>query len=332
MGWLSDAWDTLTGQKQENERTAQTNATNERSIKNTNETNLQIARETNEQNYDVAMQNLGFQKDMQEYNKALQQQIFEREDTSYQRTAQDMLAAGLNPLSMQGTNGAGEAIAMDSLNNNYNAQQPSPMQPFQAIKANAMMSPLQAAGTILSSVNSVISGIESVKNGVAQRDSLQNQIDLRNLDFFLNNMDKGLIYNVDNGKLDLDNEVFNKYLETKAKQKDYDIAKMNADMREWKHMEDAGKYQSDSKYEQILTAFEDWFVNGRGFDMWQKLCNKYPILKLFTPQAANYALSYQDMTPEEKQKWSNEVNDSVKKAVETNSVLKSSSNSKSQYR
>lgn len=54
------------------------------------------------------------QLNMQRYNEALQQQIFAREDTAYQRTAKDMRAAGLSPLTMNGTNSAGEAIAMDA--------------------------------------------------------------------------------------------------------------------------------------------------------------------------------------------------------------------------
>lgn len=45
-----------------------------------------------------------------DYQKALQQQIFEREDTAYQRSVNDMRLAGLNPLSMNGTDGAGEVV------------------------------------------------------------------------------------------------------------------------------------------------------------------------------------------------------------------------------
>lgn len=59
--------------------------------------------------------NLDFQRENFDYQKALQQQIFEREDNAYQRTVNDMRAAGLNPVSMQGTNGVGEAVSTDSL-------------------------------------------------------------------------------------------------------------------------------------------------------------------------------------------------------------------------
>lgn len=59
---------------------------------------------------DENSKNVQFQREKLAYDKQLQQQIFQREDTAYQRTADDMRAAGLNPLSMNGTNGAGEAI------------------------------------------------------------------------------------------------------------------------------------------------------------------------------------------------------------------------------
>lgn len=77
---------------------------------------------TNRLNWEVAQQNLQFQRENLDYQKALQQQIFDREDTAYQRTVEDMRNAGLNPLSMNGTNGSGEAIATEPLNNNFQAQ------------------------------------------------------------------------------------------------------------------------------------------------------------------------------------------------------------------
>lgn len=50
-------------------------------------------------------------KEQQDYARALQKHLEEREDTAYQRTAKDMYAAGLNPLSMTGTDNAGAAVA-----------------------------------------------------------------------------------------------------------------------------------------------------------------------------------------------------------------------------
>lgn len=58
--------------------------------------------------------NLDFQRENLDYQKTLQEKIFEREDTAYQRTVNDMRLAGLNPVSMQGTNAAGEAIQTSS--------------------------------------------------------------------------------------------------------------------------------------------------------------------------------------------------------------------------
>lgn len=63
----------------------------------------------NQQNK-ISKENLSLQKDNLEYQKALQQQLFEREDTSYERTKQDMLNSGFSPLAMQGLNSAGSAV------------------------------------------------------------------------------------------------------------------------------------------------------------------------------------------------------------------------------
>lgn len=81
--------------------------------------------ETNAYNKEIADQNLQFQRDNLDYQKALQQKIFDREDSAYQRTVTDMRAAGLSPLMMNGTNGAGEAIQTAPLNNSYQHQDKS---------------------------------------------------------------------------------------------------------------------------------------------------------------------------------------------------------------
>lgn len=70
----------------------------------TNEANQAIATATNQANERMNQANI-------EYQKELNQQIFEREDTSYQRTVQDMINAGLSPSSMGSTNGSGGTVS-----------------------------------------------------------------------------------------------------------------------------------------------------------------------------------------------------------------------------
>ena len=105
-----------------------------------NQTMRDTNKETNQTNMAIANQNLGFQRSVLDYNKQLQQQIFNREDTSYQRTVADMRAAGLSPLMMQGTNGAGEAIALTAPNNSY---QHTPLSDYKSpIDAFASLNPI----------------------------------------------------------------------------------------------------------------------------------------------------------------------------------------------
>lgn len=61
-------------------------------------------------NAQIARDNLAMQQANLEYQKDLQQQVFQREDTSYQRTVNDMRKAGLSPLAMSGTNNAGAVL------------------------------------------------------------------------------------------------------------------------------------------------------------------------------------------------------------------------------
>lgn len=62
------------------------------------------------ENERINNENLAFQKEQFEYQKALQQQIFDREDTSYSRTANDMRNTGLSLLSMNRTDGSGSVV------------------------------------------------------------------------------------------------------------------------------------------------------------------------------------------------------------------------------
>lgn len=244
-------------------RNGKANEYNYKINQETNAANLQIAQETNATNKDVAEQNLGFQRELQEYNKALQNRIFEREDTSYQRTAQDMISAGLNPLSMQGTNGAGEVIAQSPLHNDFQAQQSNPMQSFQ----------YQAGGlqTVLSTFASLAQSVESMFTGRQQRDLLQTQIDKQQLENIAFAHKQGIaIVNPRSdykGRYSVQQPLFNDT---------YGYA-----LREEQHKKRANIYDSDLREERILTSIEDWINNGRlehfmdsMTDSGQKLLNK----------------------------------------------------------
>lgn len=244
MAWLEDFWDTLTGQKQENERTRETNEANLAQVQSTNEANLQIARETNETNKGIAEQNLGFQRENLEYQKALQQDIFEREDTAYQRTKADMLAAGLNPLSMQGTNGAGEAIATTPLNNQFQAQQAAPMQPAQFIKPETKdpLSPIRYINEVIGSTTGLAGTISTLATGSLQRDQIQLANERQRLENLVFAKQHGI--NIDS------NEVQNPFAWDENQQ------------REYQHKVDSKKYDSDTEAEKLVTAGLD-ALNGR---------------------------------------------------------------------
>lgn len=145
-------------------QTNSTNAANERIANNTNSINKSIQDSVNASNEKIANENLAYQRENLEYQKALQQQIFDREDTSYQRTVEDMRNAGLSPLTMNGTNGSGSVVDTTALNNNYQAQgynatgytsQADKRQAYKLDKAN-----LQYAGamTCMSMLKDLVSG------------------------------------------------------------------------------------------------------------------------------------------------------------------------------
>lgn len=99
-----------------------TNKANAEAIASQNQTNKEIAEQTNAMNKAVADQNLQFQREQQKYEEELQQKMFEREDTSYQRTVADMEASGLSALAMSGLNGSGSAVSRTQSNNGMQYQ------------------------------------------------------------------------------------------------------------------------------------------------------------------------------------------------------------------
>lgn len=292
---ITNFWNTLTGQAQEDARTDSTNQSNLQAVQDTNQANRDIAKETNATNFQIAQENLGYQRELQEYNKALQQQIFEREDTSYERTARDMRNAGLNPLSMQGTNGAGEAIAQTPLNNNFQAQNGAPMQAAQFQKAQTMNAPIQA----LSHLSNLTSLANSVLTGTLDRDRIRLQNQAQQLSNQRANLENFVYAEKNHIKMprkdyndDFDYKIYNNINRKRFDGEDemnslpyeqgmYDFLSQQDDERDFKHNEQIGRYDSDSDVEKVLTSVLDWAVNGRGEEYTNKLVEKYPFLKLF---------------------------------------------------
>lgn len=291
-GIIPNIWKGMTGQTSADRNTQATNEANARMQEQATQANLQIAQDTNETNRNIAEQNLGFQRELQEYNKALQQQIFEREDTSYQRTAQDMLAAGLNPLDMQGTNGAGEVVSQTPLNNDYQAQVGSPIQASRDEVAPTMGN----LGQIVSALGSVSSAINGTMSGSLERDSIALDNDKKFLDNLAQAHELGIDYTQlfsgtkmgwrkmtkagksqtfsDSDGIDLRNK---SQWKSSAYSGYVDGANKN---RELTHKMSSNIYDTDTDFERILTAISDWINNGRGEAEWKKLQETFPILKL----------------------------------------------------
>ena len=110
-------------------------------------------------NEKINAENVAFQQKNLDYQMALQQQIFDREDTSYQRTVNDMYKAGLNPLSMKGTNGSGSVVPTQA-----------PQKQFESVNSIPLIS-------------QALTELNSLSVGQAQRDNINAQtrsIELQN--------------------------------------------------------------------------------------------------------------------------------------------------------
>lgn len=129
----------------------------------TNEVNAQIAEENLKYQKEWNEQQMNFQRENRDYQRALQQQIFAREDSAYQRTVNDMRAAGISPLAMNGTNGAGEAIQTSPIGEGLSA----PQRNYQ----HQDMGALQALSGVLQSIQSFRQSNAEIQNISADTDS-----------------------------------------------------------------------------------------------------------------------------------------------------------------
>lgn len=120
----------------------------------------------------ISQQNLDLQKENLEYQKALQQQLFEREDSSYERTKQDMLNAGFSPLAMQGLNSAGSSVSTSA--------------PQQNLDIGATLSSILGVASQAQSLAQVQSGIARTDaetkfiNAQAENQNIKNAFTLSN--------------------------------------------------------------------------------------------------------------------------------------------------------
>ena len=205
----------------------------------------------NQQNVDMANKNL-------DYQKALQQQIFEREDTSYQRTAEDMRAVGLNPLSMQGTNGSGEAIAT------------TPPQNQMLPQNNAQM---------ITSLMGIAQSINDVASGTYSRDALALENDRKFLENYKMAHDLKIDYDglFNYGKRGSYLSLKNSDIPTRFSDKDSGMLQFNQSywknsagkefiegynaQRELAHKKEKNYYDSDSPLERGINSIEALLAN-----------------------------------------------------------------------
>lgn len=241
--------------------------------KERNEANIQMTRETNALNKEIADRNYEQQERLFEYNKALQEQMFEREDTSYQRTAQDMMNAGLNPLSMQGTNGAGEAIAQTAPQNQMQYQQSPAIE-----KSNV-------ANTMMQAANELFSNMQDLQNGTIQRDKLRQEKKYAEYDHIVNALEQGFYWDSEKNDWSFDDEQFEKYLNSIYSKTEADIAENINRKNQAEHKTTNKIYDTDTKVERTITALYDWLTSGRSEEMWNTLKQKFPLLKLLDQYA-----------------------------------------------
>lgn len=238
---------------------------------------------TNQVNEDIANKNLRFQKETQDYNEALQQQIFDRADTAYQRTVDDMAKAGINPLTMNNPNETGTAIPQEARHNDF------------------QMSDIGMLGMI-SPMMELMNGVNNLNSSGVQRDKLRSEINLQKAD--------EMGRNLENERTMLENMVFaNKNGITKnsdgsysmpdfsKKEQDFNLqnyetgeatrrdksASASRNERENAFQEQFGTHDESPREEKILTAVENQVSSGKAFETTKNALKNSPVpfMRLF---------------------------------------------------
>ena len=158
---------------------------------------------TNQHNSEIAEKNLRFQRENLDYQKSLQQQIFEREDTAYQRKVNDLIAAGINPAVAAGGSGsnAGAVVRTEPLHNEMKYQAPQ----FQ-----------------LGSVIDTLKSLKQIKSIEEETNVAKQQAD------YLSSLKKKA--DAETNKIVFDNDFFSKTKEDKLKRFAFDILQYQKDM------------------------------------------------------------------------------------------------------
>lgn len=226
-----------------------TNRTNKANMA-MNEANIAMQKEINDKN-------LAFQRENLDYQKQLQQTIFDREDTSYQRTVDDMSSAGLNPLTMNGTNGAGEAIATSPLDAGQAPQNTFAMESPQIdIKTGAL--------------NTLLSEFRDMDAHVYTRDSIRSQMENDRVKRAIDLFSHGLKYSDDGHSIvPIDPNMA------------YDPDKANSQLtlknREKFGMEDVPNYPAVAgKVVDDVSNFDTEKLKGDILEIWQKVESLFP--------------------------------------------------------
>ena len=136
--------------------------------------------------------NRAFAEDEREYNRALQQQLFEREDTSMLRQANQLSQLGINPIT-QNLNGLNDSVVSSSAYSGSSAPVgvgvPSSSGRGGSALNNGFQMQSQGLMSLLSPMMNFADTINGLKTGSYQRDSLLLQNQSKQLDNAFKNLE-----------------------------------------------------------------------------------------------------------------------------------------------